>query len=276
LNTIFMFMKCSTPIIGIYLITCKSSGRKYVGQSRNIRKRWSCHRKERFAIELFDYQILEECAIEMLDERECFYIQALNTLEPSGFNVKRGGQGWDMIFTDEVRKKLSYCANHMSQETRAKISATSRGRVSSDETRRKQSEASKQRWKNAPMTEETRKKISDSVRNIPVDVRKQIKDKRKPMSEETRRKISESLKNISDETRAKIGAASRGRISSEETRRKQSEALKDRQFSSDHRALLAEGARRMWERRRAAKQEDSQVLADLDQSTTLHGPDCIP
>lgn len=269
-------MKRSTPIIGIYLIECKSTGRKYVGQSRNIRKRWSCHRKERFDIELFDYQILEECRIEMLDERECFYIQVLDSLAPSGFNVKRGGQGWDMIFTDEVRKKLSYYAKHMSQETRDKIGAASRGRVSSDETRRKQSESAKQRWKNAPMTEETRKKISDSVRNIPADVRKRIKDERKPMTEETRKKISESSKNISNETRAKIGAASRGRVSSEETRRKKSEAMKDRQFSPDHRVMLADGARRMWDRRRAAKQGDSQASTDLDQLTALHDSDCVP
>jgi group I intron endonuclease len=54
-------------------------------------------------------------------------------------------------------------------------------------------------------------------------------------TEEARKKISESKKNISEETRARIGAASKGRICSEETRAKISATGKGRNFSAETR-----------------------------------------
>ena len=91
------------------------------------------------------------------------------------------------------------------EETRRKISEANRGRVLSDETRRRMSEANKGKV----LSEETRKRMSES-------------QKGKVLSEETRRKISEAKlgKKRSEETRRKLSEAQKGKVVSEETRRK--------------------------------------------------------
>lgn len=91
---------------GIYLINHKPSGRKYVGKSVNIEERWKAHKKTRaakdtylaralakYGPEAFDFQILEICTPGVLNEREKYHIQELNTLWPEGFNLTAGGDG---------------------------------------------------------------------------------------------------------------------------------------------------------------------------------------
>ena len=75
-------------MIGIYLITNRINGKKYVGQSKNIKQRWKEHiLKERntmihnaikkYGEENFDFKILERCPKEKLTERERFYYNKL-------------------------------------------------------------------------------------------------------------------------------------------------------------------------------------------------------
>lgn len=45
----------------------------------------------------FNFQILEECKREELDERERYWIVELGTLSPGGYNLKQG--------TNKVQKK---------------------------------------------------------------------------------------------------------------------------------------------------------------------------
>lgn len=80
---------------GIYLINNKINGKKYVGQSRNIEKRWKNHKSNayntkddsyeyplyrafrKYGVENFDFSIIEECDDTALNQREnywiCFY-----------------------------------------------------------------------------------------------------------------------------------------------------------------------------------------------------------
>lgn len=88
---------------GIYLITHLASGRGYVGQSRDIDRRWKEHgatRKPRSHLEkalrrygrdAFRFEVLEVCPPELLDERERYHIARLGTLAPLGFNREPGG-----------------------------------------------------------------------------------------------------------------------------------------------------------------------------------------
>ena len=76
---------------GIYLITNKLNGKKYVGQSNDIGRRLKEHccpgrAKNGYPIDVaiqvdgkenFDFQVLEECSIEELNERETYWIQKL-------------------------------------------------------------------------------------------------------------------------------------------------------------------------------------------------------
>lgn len=97
-------------MIGIYKITSKTTGKIYVGQSINIKKRFYEHtykafdKKElgyssilhqamrKYGIEDFSLEIIEECSVDQLDERERYWIKELNTLSPNGYNILVGGQ----------------------------------------------------------------------------------------------------------------------------------------------------------------------------------------
>ena len=97
-------------MIGIYLIKNQINNKVYVGQSRNIEQRWRTHRNRpfnphsidyekplyrairKYGIENFSFQVLEECSIEALNEKEVYWISQLNAMNPLfGYNLTEGG-----------------------------------------------------------------------------------------------------------------------------------------------------------------------------------------
>ena len=97
-------------IVGIYLITCTVNGRKYVGQSLDIKRRFRQHKRkqqnpkfkqdvDKYGIEAFKFEILEECKEENLTEREDYY---LDLIKPY-YNIKTEGNA----ISEEARQKLS-------------------------------------------------------------------------------------------------------------------------------------------------------------------------
>ena len=76
--------------IGIYKITNNINGHCYIGQSSQIEKRWKNHKiasnnqndssyeyplykaMRKYGIENFTFEIIEECSIKELDEREIY------------------------------------------------------------------------------------------------------------------------------------------------------------------------------------------------------------
>ena len=115
-------------MIGIYKITNKSTGRAYIGQSVNIANRWRQHRQtnelyidrsiQKYGVNAFIWEIIEECSVEQLDERESYWINTLNTFVPNGYNIKDGGsnRGEDnaqaLLTEDEVRFLRKLYASH--------------------------------------------------------------------------------------------------------------------------------------------------------------------
>ena len=91
-------------MIGIYKITNLVTGTIYIGQSKNIERRFIDHNTISYNSEIVDkninlygkenflYEVLEECPIEKLDEREYYYI---NLYRPTHkmYNKLKGGQG---------------------------------------------------------------------------------------------------------------------------------------------------------------------------------------
>ena len=90
-------------MIGIYKITKKQNGKSYIGQSNNIERRFQEHRTkgktsripvdraiEKYGVEAFTYEIIEECSLNELNNREQYWIKYYNT-KANGYNCNDGG-----------------------------------------------------------------------------------------------------------------------------------------------------------------------------------------
>ena len=88
---------------GIFSITNKITGKKYIGQSTNIYARWKQIKTEsntkqsplysdirEYNIENFEFKIIEKCPIYFLNDKEKYYIALYNTITPYGYNKTKG------------------------------------------------------------------------------------------------------------------------------------------------------------------------------------------
>lgn len=136
---------------GIYKIE-SPSGRVYIGQSRNILKRWESHKEklkqqkqpklirsyQKYGVENHLFSIITELpkdiSQEILDNYEIFYMDMYKSLNIDLLNVKEGGRGGN--HSESSRKKISLSKignkNRLglchTQETKEKISRSRRGR----------------------------------------------------------------------------------------------------------------------------------------------------
>ena len=94
-------------MIGIYKITNQINGHSYIGLSTHIEDRWDYHKNpynwerekdkllyqaiKKYGIENFSFEILEECSLEELSEKEKFYVAKYNTFY-NGYNMTAGGE----------------------------------------------------------------------------------------------------------------------------------------------------------------------------------------
>ena len=155
----------------IYLLTNKINKKQYVGQSlcNDINDRWNRYKKLeknsigrclysafiKYGIDKFKFQIICICFDEDCDKYEMDYIKKYNTIVPNGYNLREGGNNSkhhpDTIalikaslkgrrltpITDEIRKKLSESlmgsknpnfGKNISDEQKKKISDTKKER----------------------------------------------------------------------------------------------------------------------------------------------------
>jgi group I intron endonuclease len=172
----------------IYVFTFPN-GKQYVGQTVNVKARYSRHKHggRRMvvsdAIKKYGWGNIKRqemsCPKELLDWMEREWIKELNCLSPTGYNVETGGY---------------YAGRCLSAQTRKKISEAGMGRRFSDEHKRKLSESGKGKHEGArngmfgkkrpahslrmtgagnPMygrthSDEAKKKISERVRRVPL------------------------------------------------------------------------------------------------------------
>ena len=136
-------MSRQEQICGIYCIENINTHKKYIGQSKDIHKRWTNHKWylnknihdneylqrawNKYGEANFVFSVVEECSIDKLDEREIYYIGHFNTHKRDcGYNL-RGGGGRLADMTPEVKEKLSGKNNPMygkrhTEEAREKMS----------------------------------------------------------------------------------------------------------------------------------------------------------
>lgn len=101
-------------MVGVYKITNKLNNKSYIGQSNNIKRRWSDHISSALkeyareydsplhkamrtdGIENFEMTILEECNPEDLYSKEQYWIKYYDTFV-NGYNQNKGGKNGDAI-----------------------------------------------------------------------------------------------------------------------------------------------------------------------------------
>lgn len=108
-------------ITGIYQWT-SPSGKSYIGQAINLKKRWREFRKPNSFytskgskidnarskykdFSKWEYKILEECNIDELDEKEKYYINLYQT-KTKGYNLTDGGDGTKGRVMEDWQKEL--------------------------------------------------------------------------------------------------------------------------------------------------------------------------
>jgi group I intron endonuclease len=132
-------------MIGIYKIV-NPKGKIYIGQSVNINERllqykylskYSLGRKIKNSIKKYGWEnhiheVIEECSIEQLDEREIYWGNYYNVLDKNGLNLKLGeGRG---LVSNETKKLMSKRAKEiMTKEHRKKLSEAKLGKKLSEE-----------------------------------------------------------------------------------------------------------------------------------------------
>lgn len=92
-------------MIGIYKITNTTNNKCYIGQSRDIEARWAKHLSayksspdwelyrafKKYGISAFKFEVIEECSIEELNEREIYWIAQYDSFN-NGYNMTLGGE----------------------------------------------------------------------------------------------------------------------------------------------------------------------------------------
>lgn len=160
---------------GVYKITNLINNKVYVGKSTNVTKRFSKHRLylnknihinahlqsawNMYGEDNFKFDILEICSLKMLNKREIYWINILNSID-CGYNMKFGGDGGALTGDALLRMKKSltgrkhsintikkmqksHLGHKVSQKVRKAISIAQSGKPKSIEHRKKLSEALK-------------------------------------------------------------------------------------------------------------------------------------
>ena len=209
-------------LTGIYCIRNSVNGKCYVGQSRDIKLRFYQHQYHRksyignaitkYGIEAFNWEILELCTEELLDDRECHWIATLNCMNSNGYNLKSGGEEGGR-HSEETKQKISETLTGQ-KHTQERVENIRKSRVGKRLTHEHKQKISTT-LKNREFSEEHRKRLS-------------IVNTGKRHTEETRRKLSEQRK------------GKPGRKQTETAKQKVSKARKGKKLSLEHRKKLSE------------------------------------
>jgi group I intron endonuclease len=215
----------------IYVFTFPN-GKQYVGQTVNVKARFSQHRntKDRRMVVSdaikkhgWDNVTRQEmtCPKEYLDWMESEWIRVLNCISPNGYNIETGGfRG----------------SRHLSEQTRRKLSVAGKGRKFTEEHKERIRQASKGKHggeKNGMFG----KKHPEHSTHMTGDLN--------PMSG----------RNHSEDARNKISRAAKGRHHTDEAKRKMSESRKGKLFSDEHKRKIGEAQRgeKHWRKRKLAQ-----------------------
>lgn len=207
----------------IYVIQCLVSGGVYVGQTiRDVTERWIEHRKQlrgnrhgtphlqaawnKYGEQAFEFCVIETFAtIAETNDAECFYIQYFRSIGVRLYNSRLGGRN-----------------GRMSDEAKAKISASKIGHKKSAEELVRRSET-RRGFKHS---EETIARMRQLRHSDESKEKNRVASTGRKASDETRAKMSawQIGRKMSAESVEKMRLTKIGRTASAETRAKQSAA----------------------------------------------------
>lgn len=211
----------------IYLVTCLTTGKHYVGQTTgSVARRWTNHKSgakagrgyllgsaiQKHGVENFTIETVATAqSMEELNEKEISWIKQSNSLAPNGYNLKTGGSRGKN--TPEIRAKIG-ASNRNRQRTpeeRKAMGKAARERVWTQESREKVRQANL--GKKLPMGHPLRtanlgrKQTPETIEKRRA---KQVGRKHTPEAIEKMRRAATGRK-LTPETKKKIGDVQRGR-----------------------------------------------------------------
>lgn len=111
----------------------KEGPRSYMGKGLGIQEAYKTYGRQNFVKEILEIVEDNTSNRQIISERERFWIQTLNTLEPNGYNRHPGGIGG---CTSEAGRKAAQTRQQhnykVSEETKQKISVANKGKPKSD------------------------------------------------------------------------------------------------------------------------------------------------
>jgi len=174
----------------IYLIKNLINEKIYVGMTTcPINKRFKQHEYKskrnsrcpvhlaisKYGINSFSIALLENCLLNILGEREIYWIKKLNSMN-IGYNLTKGGNG-SRYHTNEIKEKISksLLGHKLSEQTKEKISCSLR---------------------NKKLTPEHRKNISNALNKNDVVLKRSLAMLGKIHKKQTKEKISIAIKKL--------------------------------------------------------------------------------
>ena len=214
------------------------------------RGRWVKHLKSLGLEPLLD--IIDEVSVDEWQEREQYWIQYYRSQGAPLTNEAPGGIGMKSL-TPEIRAKISASVRnaYATTDLAQRLSEANKGKHLSDETKAKMSATTKGR-KRPPFSSEWKENIRAGMKGVTPSLEARAKiskaHKGRVKSQEECKNISEAKKGVkrkpfSAEARANMAKASRGRKKSDETRAKTSTSLKGRKLSEEHCRAIGNASR---------------------------------
>ena len=153
-----------SKISGIYKIT-SPSGKVYIGQSIDLQKRLNDYQKynktgaqirlkasfDKYGVENHIFEIIEECPIEMLNQKERYWQEFYSVLEENGLNCK---------YTSTTDK-----SGKLSEQTKNKISNSLIGKKRTEEQKQKMSNSQKGKKQSKETVEKRASKIREYMKS---------------------------------------------------------------------------------------------------------------
>lgn len=163
--------------VGIYRIVNTVTGKCYIGQSQNIKLRWRHHIQalrrgdsrstklqnsyNKHGESVFEFEVLEECEKDMLDDREQLWIDMYDSFHDGYNNQPMAASCRGISRSEETKKRMSEAAKKTwSRDDIRKKRIQSLKDVTS-EAREARSRSAKECWKDP----EIRKKMIAGIKN---------------------------------------------------------------------------------------------------------------